>query len=74
MSGIVPAHFTYCQSHIAIPRPWEQGLDGYDLQVSNFGVMLFGDPVTAFAHVRGAASLAREWRLCAGARFLKTRG
>jgi SAM-dependent methyltransferase len=31
-------------------------LDGYDLLVSNFGVMFFGDPVAAFAHMRGAAS------------------
>jgi ubiquinone/menaquinone biosynthesis C-methylase UbiE len=30
-------------------------LGEYDLLVSNFGVMFFGDPVTAFAHMRGAA-------------------
>ena len=27
-------------------------LDGFDLLVSNFGVMFFGDPVAAFAHMR----------------------
>jgi SAM-dependent methyltransferase len=31
-------------------------LDAYDLLVSNFGVMFFGDPVAAFAHMRSAAS------------------
>jgi SAM-dependent methyltransferase len=31
-------------------------LDGFDLLVSNFGVMFFGDPVAAFAHMRSAAS------------------
>jgi SAM-dependent methyltransferase len=30
-------------------------LDGFDLLVSNCGVMFFGDPVAAFAHMRGAA-------------------
>ena len=30
-------------------------LDGYDLLVSNFGLMFFGDPVAAFAHMRAAA-------------------
>ena len=30
-------------------------LDPYDLLVSNFGVMFFGDPVAAFAHMRAAA-------------------
>jgi len=31
-------------------------LDGYDLLTSNFGVMFFGDPVAAFAHMRSAAN------------------
>ena len=31
-------------------------LPAYDLLVSNFGVMFFGDPVAAFAHMRRAAS------------------
>jgi SAM-dependent methyltransferase len=31
-------------------------LDGYDLLASNFGLMFFGDPVAAFAHMRTAAS------------------
>jgi SAM-dependent methyltransferase len=31
-------------------------LDGFDLLVSNFGVMFFGDPVAAFAHMRSAAN------------------
>lgn len=31
-------------------------LDKYDLLVSNFGAMFFGDPVAAFAHMRGAAN------------------
>ena len=41
---------------------WQQAdaataaLDGFDLLVSNFGVMFFGDPVAAFAHMRSAAS------------------
>ena len=44
-------------------------LDGFDLLVSNFGVMFFGDPVAAFAHMCSAAStrtlLARQgWRPC----------
>jgi len=30
-------------------------LDEFDLLVSNFGLMFFGDPVAAFAHLRGAA-------------------
>jgi SAM-dependent methyltransferase len=30
-------------------------LDGFDLLASNFGVMFFGDPVAAFAHMRRAA-------------------
>jgi len=30
-------------------------LADYDLLVSNFGVMFFGDPVAAFAHIRSAA-------------------
>lgn len=30
-------------------------LDGFDLLVSNFGLMFFGDPVQAFAHLRRAA-------------------
>jgi SAM-dependent methyltransferase len=30
-------------------------LDEYDLLVSNFGLMFFGDPVAAFAHLRRAA-------------------
>jgi len=30
-------------------------LDGFDLLVSNLGLMFFGDPVAAFAHLRGAA-------------------
>ena len=30
-------------------------LGGYDLLVSNFGVMFFGDPVAAFAHMCSAA-------------------
>ena len=32
-------------------------LDGFDLLTSSFGVMFFGDPVAAFAHIRRAASL-----------------
>jgi SAM-dependent methyltransferase len=36
-------------------------LDGFDLLASNCGVMFFGDPVAAFAHVRRAA--------CPGARM-----
>lgn len=41
---------------------WQQAdaataaLDGYDLLVSNCGLMFFGDPVAAFAHMRSAAS------------------
>ncbi len=41
---------------------WQQvdpvmaALDAYDLLTSAFGVMFFGDPVGAFANVRGAAS------------------
>jgi SAM-dependent methyltransferase len=31
-------------------------LDRFDLLVSNFGLMFFGDPVAAFAHMRGAAN------------------
>lgn len=31
-------------------------LDGFDLLTSSFGVMFFGDPVAAFAHIRRAAS------------------
>jgi SAM-dependent methyltransferase len=31
-------------------------LDGFDLLVSNFGLMFFGDPVPAFARLRGAAN------------------
>ena len=31
-------------------------LDGYDLLTSAFGVMFFGDPVDAFAHMRRAAN------------------
>ncbi len=31
-------------------------LDGFDLLVSNFGLMFFGDPVAAFAHLRRAAN------------------
>ena len=31
-------------------------LDGFDLLVSNFGLMFFGDPVAAFANLRRAAS------------------
>jgi ubiquinone/menaquinone biosynthesis C-methylase UbiE len=40
---------------------WQQAdaamaaLDGFDLLASNFGVMFFGDPVAAFAHMRSAA-------------------
>jgi SAM-dependent methyltransferase len=32
-------------------------LDEFDLLVSNFGVMFFGEPVAAFAHMRRAASV-----------------
>jgi len=31
-------------------------LNGYDLLASMFGLMFFGDPVEAFAHMRGAAN------------------
>ena len=31
-------------------------LDGFDLLVSNFGLMFFGDPVAAFTHMRRAAN------------------
>jgi len=31
-------------------------LEGYDLLTSNFGLMFFGDPVSAFAHLRDAAN------------------
>lgn len=31
-------------------------LNGYDLLTSMFGLMFFGDPVAAFAHMRGAAN------------------
>jgi SAM-dependent methyltransferase len=31
-------------------------LEAFDLLVSNFGVMFFGDPVAAFAHMRSAAN------------------
>jgi len=31
-------------------------LEAFDVLVSNFGVMFFGDPVAAFAHMRAAAS------------------
>ena len=37
--------------------PATAALGGYDLLVSNFGVMFFGDPVAAFAHIRSAARL-----------------
>jgi SAM-dependent methyltransferase len=36
--------------------PATAALDGYDLLTSAFGVMFFGDPVGAFAHMRRAAS------------------
>jgi SAM-dependent methyltransferase len=45
-------------SHVA----WRQAdaataaLDPFDLLVSNFGLMFFGDPEAAFAHLRGAAA------------------
>jgi SAM-dependent methyltransferase len=35
--------------------PSTAALPGYDLLVSNFGVMFFGDPVSAFSHLRRAA-------------------
>lgn len=35
--------------------PATAALRGYDLLVSNFGVMFFGDPVAAFTHMRAAA-------------------
>ena len=35
--------------------PAKAPLGGYDLLVSNFGVMFFGNPVAAFAHMRSAA-------------------
>jgi len=41
---------------------WQQAdaataaLEGFDLLVSNFGVMFFGDPVAAFTHMRSAAN------------------
>src|SRR5512146_2226661 len=53
---------------LAAPRTGERVLDvgcgcgastpalgGFDLLASNFGVMFFGDPVAAFAHLRSAA-------------------
>jgi SAM-dependent methyltransferase len=36
--------------------PATAALDGYDLLTSAFGVMFFGDPVGAFAHMRSAAN------------------
>jgi SAM-dependent methyltransferase len=36
--------------------PATAALDGYNLLTSTFGVMFFGDPVGAFAHMRRAAS------------------
>ena len=36
--------------------PATAALDEYDLVVSNFGLMFFGNPVAALAHIRGAAS------------------
>lgn len=36
--------------------PASAALAGYDLLVSNFGVMFFGDPVAAFGHMRRAAN------------------
>ena len=36
--------------------PATEALQGYDLLTSAFGVMFFGDPVAAFAHMRRAAS------------------
>jgi SAM-dependent methyltransferase len=36
--------------------PATAALDGYDLLTSAFGVMFFGDPVGAFAHMRRAAN------------------
>ena len=36
--------------------PATAALDAYDLLTSAFGVMFFGDPVGAFANMRGAAS------------------
>jgi SAM-dependent methyltransferase len=36
--------------------PTTAALDGYDLLTSAFGVMFFGDPVGAFAHMRRAAN------------------
>jgi SAM-dependent methyltransferase len=35
--------------------PAAAALGGYDLLVSNFGMMFFGDPVAAFAHMRSSA-------------------
>jgi hypothetical protein len=36
--------------------PATAALDSYDLLASAFGLMFFGDPVAAFAHMRRAAS------------------
>ena len=36
--------------------PTTAALDAYDLLVSNFGLMFFGDPVAAFTHMRRTAS------------------
>jgi SAM-dependent methyltransferase len=36
--------------------PATAALDRFDLLVSSFGLMFFGDPVAAFAHMRSAAS------------------
>jgi SAM-dependent methyltransferase len=36
--------------------PATAALDAYDLLTSNFGLMFFGDPVAAFAHMRSAAN------------------
>jgi SAM-dependent methyltransferase len=36
--------------------PSTAALPGYDLLLSNFGVMFFGDPVAAFSHLRRAAN------------------
>src|SRR5262249_48622648 len=44
--------------------PATAALDAYDLLTSAFGVMFFGDPVGAFANMRGAASPGARMAFC----------
>ncbi len=54
--------------------PAVAALDEYDLLTSAFGVMFFGDRVAPSPICAAAPLRMRAWRLCAGARWPKTRG